>query len=247
MSSTTDQPGAKISVVMPVFDEAATLAAVVARVLASPLVREIVAVDDGSTDGSRAILERLAGREPRLTALRHAANRGKGAALRTGIGRCAGEIVLVQDADLEYDPADYPALVAPIERGEADVVFGSRFANGAGGPPPSIYRAGNRLITWLSNRATGLALTDVETCYKCFSRPVLQALPLEQDRFGIEIELTARVAARGLRVVEVPIRYRSRSRTEGKKIGLRDGVEALALIARYAVSTRRGRFSGSRR
>ncbi len=225
-----------LTVVIPVYNERTTLAGVLQRVLAQPAVAEIIAVDDGSSDGSGDELERLASAEPRLRAIRHPHNRGKGAALRTGFAQASADFVLVQDADLEYDPADYPVLLAPLLDGRADVVFGSRFA-GAGAHRVLYFwhSVGNHLLTLLSNMATNLNLTDMETCYKAFRRDILQSLHLTEDRFGIEPELTARVAAfrPQLRIYEVPISYHGRTYEEGKKIGWRDGVRALWCILKF--------------
>ncbi|GAB4241127.1 MAG: glycosyltransferase family 2 protein [Candidatus Methylacidiphilales bacterium] len=225
-----------LTVVIPIYNERATLAGLVQRVLAQSTVAEVIAVDDGSSDGSGAELERLEEREPRLRVFRHSVNRGKGAALRTGFAHASAEFVIVQDADLEYDPADYPVLLAPLLDGRADVVFGSRFA-GAGAHRVLYFwhAVGNRFLTLLSNMATNLNLTDMETCYKAFRRDVLHQLHLTEDRFGIEPELTARVAAfrPQLRIYEVPISYHGRTYEDGKKIGWRDGVRALWCIAKF--------------
>jgi glycosyltransferase involved in cell wall biosynthesis len=228
--------GRRLSVVIPVFNEHATLAELVRRVHAVPLAKEIILVDDGSTDGTRELLAQMAG-APNVRVIYHDANRGKGAALKTGFLLAQGDIVIVQDADLEYDPADYPRLIEPILQDRADVVFGSRFANGdARGVQSSLHRLGNRVLTTLSNLATNLKLTDMETCYKVFRRDVIHRIAphLEQERFGIEPEITARVARAGYRVVEVGIGYCGRSRRDGKKIGWRDGVSALWCILRYS-------------
>lgn len=228
----------KLSVVIPVYNERATLLEIVARVLRVPvgLEQEIVLVDDFSTDGTREILAGLEA-EPCVTVLYHERNRGKGAALRTGFAAATGDLVLVQDADLEYDPRDYERLLAPLREGRADVVYGSRFT---GGDPASrrpyasgIHRFGNRMLTWLSNRTTGQKLTDMETCYKAFRRSVLERIDLKQERFGIEPEVTAKVSRLGYTITEVPIRYDRRSYAAGKKIGWKDGVSAVWCILRY--------------
>jgi glycosyltransferase involved in cell wall biosynthesis len=229
----------KLSVIMPVYNEVASIEAIVAKVLASDRVLELIIVDDASADGSREILDRLEGRDARIHRCRHPINRGKGAAVRTGLPHCHADAVVIQDADLEYDPADYEALLAPLIAGEADVVYGSRYLDRARRPPQRwSYRLANRLLTALANRATGLALTDMETCYKCFRREVIQQLPLEQERFGIEVELTARAAQMGCRIVEVGIGYEGRGRVQGKKIGVVDGLEALYCIFKYRGSAR---------
>lgn len=222
-----------ISVIMPVFNEAATVAAVIEAVLRQPTVRELVAVDDGSSDGSWQVLQNLSRTDARLKVFHHEANQGKGAALRTGISHAASPIVLIQDADLEYDPAEYPALIQPIVAGKADVVFGSRFA---GGPHRVLYfwhSVGNKFLTMLSNMATNLNLTDMESCYKVFRLGVVQRINLEENRFGFEPEITAKVAKLGVVIFEVPISYSGRTYAEGKKVTWRDGVSALRCIAKY--------------
>jgi len=221
-----------LSVVIPVYNEAATVATAVARVRALDIPLEIICVDDASTDGTGEVLERLLteGQIDRL--LRHERNRGKGAALRTGFAHATGDVVVIQDADLEYDPRDLPALLEPIADGRADAVFGSRFL---GGPHRVLYfwhRVGNGLLTLVSNMLTDLNLTDMETCYKMMRRDLLQSLPLRTDRFGIEPELTARLAQAGARIYEVPITYAGRTYAEGKKIGWKDGVAAFWHIFR---------------
>lgn len=227
-------PSPCVSVVMPVYNEAATVSEVIRAVLAQPCVLELIAVDDCSTDGTGAALAAAAAAEPRLRVASHPVNRGKGAALRTGIGEAKGDIILIQDADLEYDPNEYGQLVAPILAGKADVVFGSRFS-GAGAHRVLYFwhSVGNKLLTMLSNMATNLNLTDMETCYKAFCRPVIQGITIEEDRFGFEPEVTAKVARAGVRIFEVPISYYGRTYAEGKKINWKDGVRALWCIAKY--------------
>src|SRR5438067_10036172 len=223
-----------VSIIMPVYNEAATVAAVFMRVLQEPCVQEVVVVDDCSMDGSWDIIQRLAGKHPQLKILRHETNQGKGAALRTGIRSAVAPIVLIQDADLEYDPAEYERLIAPILADKADVVFGSRFYGG--GAHRVLYywhSVGNRLLTMLSNMATNLNLTDMEACYKAFRREVIQGMDLEESRFGFEPEVTAKVARKGVRVYEVPISYYGRTYDEGKKVNWRDGVSALRCILKY--------------
>ena len=222
-----------LSVVMPVYNEARTIVAVIERVLQAPvdLAKEIIVVDDASTDGTRQLLENMSPGEIRLVF--HAVNRGKGAAIRTGVAQATGDIVLVQDADLEYDPRDYPLLLEPILEGHADVVFGNRFH---GGPHRVLYfwhYAANRFLTLLTNLLTGLNVTDMEVGYKVFRRDVLQRITLTSDRFGFEPEVTVKVAKLGCRVYEVPIRYYGRTYQEGKKITWRDGVAALFHLLRY--------------
>jgi glycosyltransferase involved in cell wall biosynthesis len=230
-------PGFLLSVVMPVFNEQATLRDIVAAVLAVPIRKELILVDDGSKDAGREILHELAQRHPEVRVLEHVQNRGKGAALRTGFEQARGDVVVVQDADLEYDPADYPRLLAPILRGEADVVYGSRYLFDEADPArprDHLYHyLGNRLLTFVSNLFTGLNLTDMETCYKCFRREVLRDIVIESRRFTVEPEFTAKVARLPVRVHEVPIRYRGRKYSEGKKIGWRDAVAAIWAIVRY--------------
>jgi len=222
-----------LSVVVPVYDEAHTIREILRRVRATDVVKEIVVVDDGSTDGTREILAQMGGDDLRV--ILHDRNRGKGAALRTGFAAARGDVVVVQDADLEYDPAEYGVLLGPILDGRADAVFGSRFL---GGPHRVLYfrhRLGNYLLTALSNLSTNLNLTDMETCYKAVRRPVLQALTLREDRFGFEPEVTAKLARAGARIYEVPISYSGRTYEEGKKIGWKDGVRAFWCIWRYGV------------
>jgi len=226
----------QLSVVIPVFNESATIEQVVNRVNEVSLKIELVAVDDGSTDRSLEILERLkeAGRIDRLIV--HESNQGKGAALKTGFEAASGDIIIVQDADLEYDPSEYRKLLQPILDGKADVVFGSRFM---GGEPHRVlyfwHYVGNRLLTILSNMATNLNLSDMETCYKCFRREVLQGLSIQERGFGVEPELTAKVARGGWRVYEVGISYSGRTYAEGKKIGWKDGFRALWCILKYGL------------
>ncbi|MGH9084248.1 MAG: glycosyltransferase family 2 protein [Acidimicrobiales bacterium] len=225
-------PSPCLSVVIPCFDELATIDEITKRVLDSPWVGEVVVVDDGSTDGTR---ERLAALDdPRVRVHLHPRNRGKGAALRTGFGLATFPYAIVQDADLEYDPAEYGRLLEPLLDGRADVVYGSRFMGADAHRVLFFWHSvGNRLLTLLSNMVTDLNLTDMETCYKAFRTEVIQAIPIEEDRFGFEPEITAKVARRKLRVYEVGISYSGRTYEEGKKIGWRDGVHALVCIWRY--------------
>ncbi|MEM8757112.1 MAG: glycosyltransferase family 2 protein [Planctomycetota bacterium] len=244
MGATGDMTGQirTLSVLMPVHNEAATLREIVRRVLAAPVSQtiELVIVDDGSTDGSSELIDQLAEDEPRIVAVHHETGLGKGSAIRTAIGRMSGDVALIQDADLEYDPADYPALLEPIERGEADAVFGSRFITGRRRQVHRYWHAqANRLLTNLCNMVSDLSLTDMETCYKAVRGDVLKKLPLVSERFEIEVELTMRLARRGLRLYEVPISYHGRTRAEGKKIGVADGVHALWAIVKFGLLDRR--------
>ncbi len=221
-----------LTVVVPVFNEEAFVTEAVERVLAQPWRLEVILVDDGSTDGTLDRLEALAAGHERVRLLRHPENRGKGAALRTGFAAASGEVVLVQDADLEYDPRDYGSLLEPILDGRAHVVYGSRFLGGPHRVHNFHHYLANRVLTFLSNLLTGLNLTDMETCYKAFRREVLDGLSLREDRFGFEPEFTARVARAGYRVYEVPISYSGRDYAEGKKITWKDGVSAVRTILR---------------
>lgn len=225
----------QLSVVMPVYNEVALVEEIVSRIRAVCDDCEIVMVDDGSSDGTQEVLKRLAAL-PRVRIFCQPENRGKGAALRQGFAMVTGSTVIVQDADLEYDPRDYATLVEPILNGEADVVYGSRFLPGANSEMPRNRRWANQFITWFFNRVNGRRLTDVETCYKVFRREALAQVAgrLKENRFGVEIELSARVAKiPGIRIVERPIWYRGRTRHEGKKIRWTDGVRALWCIWRY--------------
>jgi len=223
-----------LSVVIPVYNEEATLASVLDTVFRQPSVREVVAVDDASRDRSWQILGDFAAREPRLRIARHEINQGKGAALRTGIGECTAPIVVIQDADLEYDPAEYPLLLKPILEGRADVVFGSRFLGSQAHRVLYFWHyMGNLFLTLMSNMATNLNLSDMESCYKMFRREVIQSIAIEENRFGFEPEITAKIARKTLRIYEVAISYYGRTYAEGKKITWRDGFRALWCIAKY--------------
>ncbi|HEX8172254.1 MAG TPA: glycosyltransferase [Thermoanaerobaculia bacterium] len=222
-----------LSVIVPVYNERPTVATVLERVLAVPISKEILVIDDCSTDGSPDIVEEIARREPSIRLFRQTHNQGKGAALRRAFAEARGEIVIVQDADLEYDPRDYPKIVQPILDGDADVVYGSRFE----GHPRRVmmywHTLGNSLLTWLSNLTTNLNLTDMETGYKAFRREVIQSLRIQSNRFGFEPEITAKIARRGYRIYEVPISYHGRDYWEGKKINWKDGVSAVWTIFKY--------------
>ncbi|MGD9719982.1 MAG: glycosyltransferase family 2 protein [Pirellulales bacterium] len=227
--------GFLLSVVIPVFNEVHTVDTVIRRVRACGLPCELIVVDDGSTDGTRERLETYRGQHD-VTLLLHDANQGKGAALRNGFGRVRGDVVIVQDADLEYDPSEFTRLIQPIVEGQADVVFGSRFIGGSHRVLYFWHWAGNRLLTFLSNLSTNLNLSDIETCYKVFRREIIQQIAptLREDRFGIEPEITAKVARiPGVRIYERPISYSGRTYAQGKKIGWRDGLRALWCILRY--------------
>ncbi|MDH3271417.1 MAG: glycosyltransferase family 2 protein [Gemmatimonadota bacterium] len=228
----------RLSVVIPVYNEVRTVGHLLRRVREVPLWLEVIAVDDGSTDGTRDVLEELEGGLID-TLILHEVNRGKGAALRTGFAHATGDVVVVQDADMEYDPREFPLLLQPILQGKADAVYGSRFL---GGPHRVLFfwhSVGNRMLTLLSNMFTDLNLTDMETCYKMIRRELLHSLPLSANRFGIEPELTARLAQAGARIYELPISYDGRSYAEGKKIGWKDGVSALWAILKYNIVGRR--------
>jgi glycosyltransferase involved in cell wall biosynthesis len=221
---------------MPVYNECATLRDVAERVLAVPFEIELLCVDDGSEDGSREILQDLQARHPQVRVFLQTRNMGKGAALRRGIQEATGDFVIVQDADLEYDPAEYSILLEPLLDGKADVVYGSRFLGG--GPHRVLYfwhSVGNSILTLLSNCLTNINLSDMETCYKVFRREVIQSIPIEEDRFGFEPEITVKVAKRRLRIYEVGISYWGRTYEEGKKIGWRDGVRALWCLLKYSI------------
>ena len=228
-----------LSVVIPVYNERDTVEELVRRVLAVTIEKEIVLVNDGSSDGTREVLAALEGK-PGFRVIHHARNQGKGAALRSGFAAASGDVVLVQDADLEYDPEDYHRLLQPIAAGRADVVLGSRFIGG--GPHRVLYYwhyVGNRVLTTLSNVFTNLNLSDMETCYKVFRREVLEGLEIEESRFGFEPEIVAKVARGRWRVYEVGVSYSGRTYNEGKKIGWRDGVRAVWCILKYNLRSER--------
>jgi hypothetical protein len=235
-----------LSVVIPVYNERATIQEILIRVRAVPINKQIIVVDDCSSDGTRDILSQVSEREPDLTIVFHEVNQGKGAALRTGFQHATGDVVIVQDADLEYDPEQYPQLLQPIVEGKADVVFGSRFVGETHRVLYFWHSVANKGLTLLSNMFTNLNLTDMEVCYKLFRREIIQGITLRSNRFGFEPEVTAKVArfklpgengqTRPCRIYEIPVSYHGRTYREGKKIGIKDGFQALYCILRYALA-----------
>ncbi len=232
----------KLSVVVPVYNERATLRIMIARVLALPLDIEMLCVDDGSKDGTVEILGEIEKEYPQVRVFLQPRNMGKGAALRRGIQEATGDFVVIQDADLEYDPSDYQQLLEPLRNGKADVVYGSRFMGGEAHRVLYFWHSvGNWLLTLLSNCLTNLNLTDMETCYKAFRREIIQSIPIEENRFGFEPEITVKVARRRLRIYEVGISYAGRTYEEGKKIGWKDGVRALYCLVKYSLKEPKAR------
>ncbi len=225
-----------VSIIIPVYNEKATILEVVESVLRLPLNMEVIIVDDGSSDGTRDRLSAIAGLEG-VQVILHEANMGKGAALRTGLAAAAGDFVVIQDADLEYNSSEIVALLLPLANGTADAVYGSRFVAGRPRNCSKIQYWGNRLLTGLSNQTLGLRLTDMETCYKAFSRWTVDSLQLKENRFGFEPEVTARLANMGARIKEMPVSYRPRTWRQGKKIGIFDLLSAIRCIFRYKWST----------
>lgn len=224
----------KLTVVIPVYNERETLEQLLDKVIEAPIPdKEIIVIDDFSTDGTRELLqERL--HEKCAKVLYHPVNMGKGAALRTGFSHAQGDVVVIQDADMEYDPQEYPKLMAPIDAGKADVVYGSRFSGGEAHRVVYYWHMmGNKFLTQLSNMFTNINLTDMETCYKMFRREIIQSIEIREDRFGFEPEITAKVSRLGCRIYEVGISYYGRTYEEGKKIGWRDGVRAIVAIIKY--------------
>jgi len=225
-----------LSVVMPAYNEAETIAEILQVVLEQPCVAEVIVVDDCSGDETFARLTEFAKSEPRIKAYRHTMNLGKGAALRTGIQNATASIVIIQDADLEYDPQEYPKIIGPILRNKADAVFGSRFIGSEEHRVLYFWHSvGNRFLTLLSNMFTNLNLTDMETCYKAFRRELIQSISLEENRFGFEPEVTAKLSRSGARIYEVAISYHGRTYAQGKKIGWKDGVSAIRCILKYGL------------
>jgi glycosyltransferase involved in cell wall biosynthesis len=223
-----------LSVIVPVYNEEKTIGRVIDLVLAQPCVQEVIVVNDASDDGTAAVLEKMSGKDARLRILKHHVNEGKGAALRTGIDQATAPVVIIQDADLEYDPEEYPILLKPILSGKADAVFGSRFIGSQEHRVLYFWHSfGNKFLTLLSNMFTNLNLTDMETCYKAVRRELLQSIPVRENRFGFEPEITAKLAKSGARIYEVAISYHGRTYAEGKKINWKDGVRALWCIMKY--------------
>lgn len=235
--STQELPVKCLSVLMPVYNEKATIHRIIERVLAQPAVSELIIVDDASTDGTGALLDELAAAQPIIRLVRHPVNAGKGAATRTAISHIGAPLAIIQDADLEYDPAEYEALLAPFRQGKADAVFGSRFIGGHAHRVLYFWHMiGNKMLTLLSNMFTNLNLTDMECCYKIFRGTDLQAMKLEENAFGIEPELAAKAAKRDLRIYEVGVSYSGRTYAEGKKITWKDGFGAIKAIVKHSLS-----------
>lgn len=221
---------------MPVYNEAQTVETVIRKVLEQAEVAELITVNDASQDGTGDVLRELAKSHPQIKVFEHPVNQGKGAALRTGISHATAPYVIIQDADLEYEPEEYPILLKPILTGKADVVFGSRFIGGEAHRVLYFWHSiGNRFLTMLSNMFTNLNLTDMETCYKIFRREIIQSISIEENRFGFEPEITAKVARENVRIYEVAISYHGRTYAEGKKIGWKDGISAIRCILKYGI------------
>jgi len=229
-----------LSVIMPVYNERVTVPDVVRSVLLQPQVAELIIVNDASADGTREVLEEIKSTDARIRVFHHEKNQGKGAALRTGIIHASAPIVIIQDADMEYDPTEYPILLKPILSGKADAVFGSRFIGSQEHRVLYFWHSmGNRFLTLLSNMCTNLNLTDMETCYKAVRREVLQSIPIVENRFGFEPEITAKLSKRGIRIYEVAVSYHGRTYAEGKKINWKDGFQAIWCILKYNLGRER--------
>jgi len=227
-------------VIMPVYNERVTVSDVVRSVLLQPQVAELIIVNDASADGTREVLEEIKSTDARIRVFHHEKNQGKGAALRTGIAHATAPIVIIQDADMEYDPTEYPILLKPILSGKADAVFGSRFIGSQEHRVLYFWHSmGNRFLTLLSNMCTNLNLTDMETCYKAVRREVLQSIPIVENRFGFEPEITAKLSKRGIRIYEVAVSYHGRTYAEGKKINWKDGFQAIWCILKYNLGRER--------
>ena len=225
-----------LSVIMPVYNEQATVVDMIETVLRQPQVSELIVVNDASSDGTRDELERIRAYDSRICLIHHDVNQGKGAAIRTGISYATAEIIIIQDADLEYDPSEYPNLLGPILRGMADAVFGSRFIGSQEHRVLYFWHSvGNRFLTLLSNMFTNLNLTDMETCYKAVRREIFQSISIQENRFGFEPEITAKLARKGIRIYEVAVSYHGRTYADGKKINWRDGMRAIWCIVRYSL------------
>ena len=226
-----------LTVIMPVFNERDTVAGIIETVLQQPHVAELIVVNDASSDGTRDELDRIKNSDSRLRVYHHDINQGKGAALRTGIAHATADIVIIQDADLEYDPVEYPILLHPILSGKADAVFGSRFIGSQEHRVLYFWHSmGNRFLTLMSNMFTNLNLTDMETCYKAVRREIIQSIPIQENRFGFEPEITAKLSKKGVRIYEVSVSYHGRTYAEGKKINWKDGVRAIWCIIKYSLS-----------
>jgi glycosyltransferase involved in cell wall biosynthesis len=226
-----------LSVIMPVYNERATVVGVIHAVLQQPQVAELIVVNDASSDGTREELERIKNSDSRLRVYHHDKNQGKGAALRTGIAQATADIVIIQDADLEYDPAEYPILLHPILSGKADAVFGSRFIGSQEHRVLYFWHSmGNHFLTLMSNMFTNLNLTDMETCYKAVRREIIQSIPIQENRFGFEPEITSKLSKKGIRIYEVAVSYHGRTYAEGKKVNWKDGVRAIWCIIKYSLS-----------
>ncbi len=228
-----DSATATLTIVVPAYNERKTIDRVLEELVALPIEKQIVVVDDGSSDGTRERLQSWSSHKE-IEVFLHASNQGKGAALQTGFRMASGNIIIVQDADLEYSPSDILRVVQPILDGQADVVYGSRYLNSQL-EGSRIHRLGNQFLTWFSNLWTGQKLTDMETCYKAFRRDVLRKISIQQNRFGFEPEITAKIAKQGIRIAEVPIQYQARTWSEGKKIGVKDLFNTLYCIVRYGL------------